>query len=140
MRKVHTFCGVCEPHCALVAEVGATVEGGIRLRPDAEHPVHKGFACHKGLGFTEIHNDPDRLNHPRRRTTPKQAAAAFANIGWGEAFDEIASRLSDLCAVYGPEAVGVYTAKAVRATTMPLAKKLLITVFKASIFHIRGGR
>ena len=108
MRQVHTFCRVCEPHCALVAEVGAAVEGGIRLRPDVEHPVHKGFACHKGLGFTEIHNDPDRLNYPRRRTTPKQAAAAFANIGWGEALDEIASSLSDLCAVYGPEAVGVY--------------------------------
>ena len=52
MRRVHTFCRICEPHCALVAEVE---EGRIRLLPDREHPVHRGFACQKGLiGMTGI--------------------------------------------------------------------------------------
>ena len=105
MRQVHTFCRVCEPHCALVAEVD---EGRIRLRPDPEHPVHRGFACHKGLKFTEIHEDPDRLNHPRRRTGAKGGAAVFENIAWPEALDGIAERLAILCATRGPESVGVY--------------------------------
>ena len=105
MRRVHTFCRICEPHCALVAEVD---EGRIRLLPDREHPVHRGFACHKGLQFTEVHEDPDRLNHPRRRLSPKTEAAAFENVAWAEALDDIAGRLSLLCASSGPESVGVY--------------------------------
>ena len=101
MRQVHTFCRICEPHCGLVAEVE---EGRIRLLPDREHPVHRGFACHKGLKFTEVHEDPDRLNHPRRRT----GAGAFQNIAWPEALDGIAERLSALSAAHGPECIGVY--------------------------------
>ena len=101
MRRVHTFCRICEPHCALVAEVD---EGRIRLLPDREHPVHRGFACHKGLKFTEVHEDPDRLNHPRRRT----GAGIFENVPWPEALKDIAERLSILSATHGPESIGVY--------------------------------
>ena len=35
------------------------------------------FACHKGLNFTEIHHDPDRLNHPLARSGGKDQVAAF---------------------------------------------------------------
>ena len=101
MRRVHTFCRICEPHCALVAEVD---EGRIRLLPDREHPVHRGFACHKGLKFTEVHEDPDRLNHPRRRT----GAGVFENVAWPETLKDIAERLSILSATHGPESIGVY--------------------------------
>ncbi len=101
MRRVHTFCRICEPHCALVAEVD---EGQIRLLPDRGHPVHRGFACHKGLKFTEVHEDPDRLNHPRRRT----GTGTFENIAWPEALDGLAERLSILSATHGPESIGVY--------------------------------
>lgn len=101
MRQVHTFCRICEPHCALVAEVD---EGRIRLLPDREHPVHRGFACHKGLKFTEVHDDPDRLNQPRRRT----GAGTFESIAWPEALKDIAERLSILSATHGPESIGVY--------------------------------
>ena len=64
-EDVRTFCRVCEPACGLVAEV----EGGeiTRLRPDRDHPVSKGFACHKGMASLDIHRDPDRLDHPQRK-------------------------------------------------------------------------
>jgi anaerobic selenocysteine-containing dehydrogenase len=64
-EEVRTFCRVCEPACGLVAEV----EGGeiTRLRPDRDHPVSKGFACHKGMASLDIHRDPDRLDHPQRK-------------------------------------------------------------------------
>lgn len=52
-RTVHTYCRICEPTCGLVATVDQ--EERVTLRPDRSHPVHQGFACHKGLNFTEIH-------------------------------------------------------------------------------------
>ena len=58
-RRVRTFCRVCEPSCGLVAHVR---DGEItKLTPDREHPVTKGFACHKGIAVLDIHRDPDRL-------------------------------------------------------------------------------
>ncbi len=50
----------------------ATVEDGrlVALRPDKEHPLSAGFACQKGIAFTEVHNDPDRVTHPRGARGP----------------------------------------------------------------------
>ena len=45
--KHNTFCRVCEPSCALIAEVEN--DEIVSLLPDRDHPVTKGFACHKGL-------------------------------------------------------------------------------------------
>ena len=60
-----TFCRICEPLCGMVA----TVEDGrlVALRPDKEHPLSAGFACQKGIAFTEVQNDPDRVTEPLRR-------------------------------------------------------------------------
>ena len=61
----NTFCRVCEPSCALIAEVS---DGEIiSLKPDRDHPVTKGFACHKGLATLDLHNDPDRLDYPLKK-------------------------------------------------------------------------
>ena len=61
-----TFCRICEPLCGMVA----TVEDGrlVALRPDKDHPLSAGFACQKGIAFAEVHNDPDRVTTPLRRT------------------------------------------------------------------------
>ena len=61
-----TFCRICEPLCGMIA----TVEDGrlVSLRPDKEHPLSAGFACQKGIAFTEVNNDPDRVTQPLRRT------------------------------------------------------------------------
>ena len=46
MKSIPTFCRVCEPSCALIAQIA---DGKVtRLQPDKAHPVSKGFACHKG--------------------------------------------------------------------------------------------
>ncbi len=100
--RVKTFCRVCEPSCALVAEVD---NGEIQaLKPDKDHPVTKGFACHKGLAVLDIHNDPDRLMHPIRRS-----ADGDERISWDDAADEIAEKLKAIQAKYGDDAVGAYT-------------------------------
>lgn len=101
--QVKTFCRVCEPSCGLVAEVD-----GLRitaLRPDAEHPVTKGYACHKGIATLDIHHDPDRLDHPLRR----EADGSWTELGWDGAIAEVAGRLAEVQERYGPGAVSMYT-------------------------------
>ncbi|HEY3020702.1 MAG TPA: molybdopterin-dependent oxidoreductase [Solirubrobacteraceae bacterium] len=83
-----TFCRICEALCGMVA----TVEDGqvTRLRPDAEHPLSRGYACPKGIAMLDVQNDPDRVLHPLRRTG---APGEFTRVGWEEALDDIAARL-----------------------------------------------
>lgn len=102
MSQARTFCRVCEPSCALIAEVDDT--GITALKPDKEHPVTRGFACHKGLAMLEIHNDPDRLDYPIRRTD-----GADARIDWDTASREIANKLAAIKAEHGADAIAAYT-------------------------------
>jgi anaerobic selenocysteine-containing dehydrogenase len=101
-HTVTTFCRVCEPACGLVA----TVKDGrlVQLAPDRDHPVTKGYACHKGLAGLDIHRDPDRLNHPLRRTS----TGAFERLEWDEALSEIADRLRQIVDESGPGAISAY--------------------------------
>ncbi len=102
MSQVPTFCRVCEPACGLLARVEG--ESLVGLRPDRDHPVSKGYACHKGLAGVEVHRDPDRLDTPERR----DANGQFARVGWDDALAEIAARLAALRDEHGPEAIGAY--------------------------------
>ena len=87
--KHNTFCRVCEPSCALIAEVEN--DEIISLLPDRDHPVTKGFACHKGLATLEIHQDPDRNNYPM-----KKVGNSFERVSWDEAAAGIAEGLASV--------------------------------------------
>ena len=96
-----TFCRICEPLCGMIA----TVEDGrlVALRPDKDHPLSAGFACQKGIAFTEIVNDPDRVTTPLRRTD-----RGFEPVTWDEAMTDIADRLTDIHRRHGSGAIGWY--------------------------------
>ncbi|MGV0787736.1 molybdopterin-dependent oxidoreductase [Mycolicibacterium sp. XJ2] len=96
-----TFCRICEPLCGMIA----TVEDGrlVALRPDKEHPLSAGFACQKGIAFTEVVNDPDRVTRPLRR-----GSSGFEEVTWDEAMADIADRLSGILRRHGSGAVGWY--------------------------------
>ncbi len=101
MTEIPTFCRVCEPSCGLLAEVE---DGQLKgLKPDREHPVTKGFACHKGIASFEIHHDPDRLNHPMRKT-----ANGFEASDWDTAVGEIADVVRRVLEEDGPDAISAY--------------------------------
>ncbi|EIF42714.1 formate dehydrogenase [gamma proteobacterium BDW918] len=94
--------------CPLVAEWD---DAGnlLKLTSDRDHPVSKGFACHKGLSFTQVNDDPDRLNFPLRRSRPRDALdGGFERVSWDAALDETASRLLDIQDKYGPNSIAVY--------------------------------
>jgi anaerobic selenocysteine-containing dehydrogenase len=96
-----TFCRICEPLCGMIA----TVEDGklTALRPDKDHPLSAGFACQKGIAFTEVVNDPDRVTTPMRRT-----ANGFEPVSWDQALTDIADRLKAVVRTDGTGAVGWY--------------------------------
>ncbi|HJT90622.1 MAG TPA: molybdopterin-dependent oxidoreductase, partial [Mycobacterium sp.] len=96
-----TFCRICEPLCGMVA----TVDDGrlVALRPDKAHPLSAGFACQKGIAFTEVVNDPDRVTTPLRRT-----ADGFEPVSWDEAMTDIAGRLAGIHRKHGSGAIGWY--------------------------------
>ncbi len=103
MKQVNTFCRVCEPSCALIAEVEN--DEIISLKPNKDHPVTRGFACHKGLATLELHKDPDRLNYPQKR----QSDGSLMRISWDQAADEIAQKIAMLKETHGPESISSYT-------------------------------
>src|SRR3954469_17747282 len=97
-----TFCRICEARCGL----GATVEDGVvtRLRPDRDHPLSAGNACPKGIAFTDLQNDPERVVHPLKR----QADGSFARVSWDAALADIGARLRATIAAHGGSSVGWY--------------------------------
>lgn len=102
MRTVKTFCRLCEVNCgieAVVDETGRLAD----LRPDRDHPVTAGFACHKGLLAREVHHDPDRANFPQRR-----GENGFERASWEEAISDISARVKRLLDEHGPNSVAVY--------------------------------
>jgi anaerobic selenocysteine-containing dehydrogenase len=102
MREVPTFCRVCEPACGLVAHV----EDGrlVKLRPDKEHPISRGWACNKGIATFDIHHDPDRLLYPMRRASSGQ----LERVTWDTAAADIAARLRAIRERHGDWSTGVY--------------------------------
>jgi formate dehydrogenase len=101
-REQVTFCRICEPFCGLIA----TVEGDqlVSLRPDPDHPTSQGFACPKGIAYTGVQNDPDRVRHPLRRLPD----GSFARVSWDEALTDIAARLRRIRAEHGGAAIAMY--------------------------------
>ena len=97
-----TFCRICEALCG----IEATVEGDevVKLRPDAAHPLSRGYACPKGIAMLEVQNDPDRVTVPLRRTPDGR----FEQASWDEALDDISTRLQRVRARYGGGSVGWY--------------------------------
>jgi anaerobic selenocysteine-containing dehydrogenase len=133
-RKVHTFCRICEPSCGLVAEV----EGDrlLKLRPDVDHPVTRGFACHRGLGFGAIHEDPDRLDVPLARKG-ERGAGPFEARGWDEAIADIAQRLREIRERYGGNAIAGYfgNPSAFNTTAAPALSALLRQLGSRRLFN-----
>jgi anaerobic selenocysteine-containing dehydrogenase len=100
-ERAFRTCHLCEAMCGLTL----TREGGrvTAIEGDADDVFSHGHICPKGPALRELHEDPDRLRGPMRRT-----ARGFEPVSWDEALDEAASRLSAIQKAHGRSAVGVY--------------------------------
>jgi anaerobic selenocysteine-containing dehydrogenase len=96
-----TFCRICEASCGLIAEVDG--ERVLRLAPDPDHVLSRGFACVKGTRYVDVHGSPDRL-----RTPLKRIGDQFVPISWPQALAEIGAKVRALRAQHGDDSVGMY--------------------------------
>jgi anaerobic selenocysteine-containing dehydrogenase len=102
MRETHyRSCHLCEAMCGVAIDVeGDRVVG---IRGDDADPFSKGHICPKAPAIAELHDDPDRLRGPVRRT-----GAGFVPVSWAEALDEAAARLHQVQERHGTSAVATY--------------------------------
>ncbi|WP_020108078.1 molybdopterin-dependent oxidoreductase [Nocardia sp. 348MFTsu5.1] len=101
-----TFCRICEPNCPLTATLD---DHGQLLELSPAHGHQSGgIACHKGLGFADVHNDPDRVNSPQRRTNAKTEPGKFEGTEWDSALKDIGARLRAILEEHGPNSIALF--------------------------------
>ncbi|MCC2657042.1 MAG: molybdopterin oxidoreductase family protein [Panacagrimonas sp.] len=94
-------CNLCEAICGLEFKVQ---DGKIlSVRGDDADPFSRGHVCPKAVALKDLHEDPDRLRHPVRRT-----ASGWERIGWDEAYAEVARRLHAIREQHGSNSVASY--------------------------------
>ena len=101
-RVSYRTCPLCEATCGL--EITTSNGDVTAIRGDDDDVFSHGFLCPKGVALKALHEDPDCLRTPMRRT----AGGDFEPVGWDEAFAEIDERLTPILAEHGRNAVGVY--------------------------------
>ena len=102
MAEIKGYCAHCKSKCGSIA----TVEDGrlTAVRADRDHP-NNGF-CVKGVAAPEVVHNAGRIRTPMKRTNPKSAKdPGFVPISWEEALATISSRLLQIKAESGAEAV-----------------------------------
>lgn len=100
-RLHHRTCSICEAMCGIVVEHR---DGEIlSIKPDRDDVLSRGHICPKAVALKDLHEDPDRLRQPMRRT-----AAGWEPVAWDEAFAEVERRIGDIRARHGHDAVAIY--------------------------------
>jgi anaerobic selenocysteine-containing dehydrogenase len=75
----------------------------VAIRGDKQDPLSQGHICPKAVALKDLHEDPDRLRQPMRRTDN-----GWEPISWEEALDETARRLRETRETHGKNAVAAY--------------------------------
>jgi anaerobic selenocysteine-containing dehydrogenase len=116
-RFVHTMTitipitvrGACPHDCPDTCAMLTTVQDGvaIRVQGNPEHRHTLGALCTKVSRYTERTYHPERILQPLRRVGAK-GSGQFEPIGWDEALDTIATRLTAIAA-RDPQAIAPYS-------------------------------
>jgi assimilatory nitrate reductase catalytic subunit len=70
-----------------------------------DFPTNRGGLCRKGWTAAELLDAPDRLQTPLIRDSK---GGKLRPATWPEALDQIASKMKEVVATFGPDAVGVF--------------------------------
>ena len=124
--------GACPHDCPDTCALVTTVADGVatRVQGNADHAHTGGVLCTKVSRYVERSYHAERLLQPLKRVGPK-GSGRFAPVGWDEALDDIAARLSAIAA-RAPEAILPYS----YAGTMGLVQGESIA---ARFFHALGA-
>ena len=93
---------LCNRDCPDTCGIVATVSGGrvTRIQGDPDHPVTRGFLCHRTNQFLRRQHDPARLTRPLMRR-----GGRLEPVSWDRALDHVASTLLGMVAESGPESI-----------------------------------
>lgn len=123
-HQIHTrTCNLCEAMCGI--EITHDQGHILSIKGDPRDPLSKGFICPKATALQDLHDDPDRLRYPLLKTPQ-----GWEQISWDNAFNEVASRLRNIQAKYGSNAVGVYIGN---PTVHNLGSMLTLTPFLSAL-------
>jgi anaerobic selenocysteine-containing dehydrogenase len=101
VRLHHRTCPLCEAMCGIVIEHrGSEI---LSVKPDRDDVLSRGHICPKAVALKDIHEDPDRLRRPVRRTPQ-----GWEEISWNAAFDEVERRVAAVRERHGNNAVAIY--------------------------------
>ncbi|MBU0703432.1 MAG: molybdopterin-dependent oxidoreductase, partial [Chloroflexi bacterium] len=87
---VATVCRICPAGCG----VQVRVVGGraVKIEGNPYHPLNQGKVCPKAQAALQVLYDPDRIQHPLRRTS-KRGAGYWEPISWDEAIAQVSRHL-----------------------------------------------
>ena len=94
-------CHLCEAMCGIAIDLEG--ERIVAIRGDKDDPFSRGHICPKAVALQDVHEDPDRLRRPLRRT-----ASGWEEVSWEAALDEAAARLAAVQRAHGKNAVALY--------------------------------
>lgn len=100
-QKHFRTCNLCEAMCGIVIEHRGNEI--VSIKGDDDDSFSRGHICPKAVALADIHNDPDRLRTPVRRT-----AHGWESIPWEEAFDEVAAKLNAIRDEHGRHSIALY--------------------------------
>ncbi|WP_019508602.1 molybdopterin oxidoreductase family protein [Pleurocapsa sp. PCC 7319] len=130
-EPIKTLCPYCGVGCGL--EVLPPAQSGKatnrdsqgnplwQVRGDRSHPSSKGKVCIKG-GTVAESLDKDRLKYPLMRDSLDQE---LRRVSWDEALDRIVSRIKEVRAIQGAEAICMYGSGQFQTEDYYIAQKLL---------------
>ena len=99
MKKVQSTCN----YCALACNMDFYVEDGkiVKVLPNKEYPVNKGFSCIKGLSLDRQNTVFTKSSLPR----VKDENGNFKEMQWEDTYKYVADKFLELQEKYGKESV-----------------------------------
>jgi anaerobic selenocysteine-containing dehydrogenase len=102
MNQTHyRTCNLCEAMCGLEIKVE---NGEIKtIIGDKNDSFSRGHICPKAVALKDIYEDPNRLRFPLKKVNGE-----WQQISWDEAFDTVVSKIKEIQAQHGNNAVAMY--------------------------------
>jgi formate dehydrogenase major subunit len=123
-RTVLTTCAYCGVGCSFKAEMQG--EQVVRMVPYKNGGANEGHSCVKGRFAWGYASHPDRQLHPMIRETIHDE---WQQVSWEEAIADAATRLQDIQARHGKNAIGGITSSRCTNEEVFAVQKMIRTAF-----------